>query len=183
MGFLQGVSVYLSGPIEAASNPNSWRDQLTPKLESLGLVVWDPLVKPSWMVDVDGQGQRRMKDVLRNGGDSSSIERKNSEIRRVGRALAYACNIMIVGIRREFTVGTWEEVTIASQCGKPVFFLADDPIPSMWLVDMFDAYDLEGIFFQSQDDLVKYLIGINNHNVHIDRVKWIFKTYKETNDV
>ena len=186
MNFLKDVTVYLSGPIESCDDPNSWRAKISPELEKLGMVVWNPLVKPSWMLPVDGKRQRSWREVIKDGTDSlqiSGIKLMNKQIRSVDRALAYSCNIMIVRISsKSFSVGTYEELVIAKEAGKPVFFLTDEPIPSMWLVDMFDAYD-NTPFFISVSDLINHLRLIDNGITEVDRIAWIFKTYKGGSNV
>lgn len=213
MSLLKDATVYLSGPIEASSDPNSWRNQLRPKLEALGLVVWDPLIKPNWMHQVSGPEQASWKNALLEmkierfeqasglyspefTADSfmsdsrpalETIKQKNKQIRDVCLAITNACDLMIVKVDKNvFTVGTWEEVVVAAQQNKPVLFWVDGPrnfIPSMWLVDMFDAYDKpEDVFFTSDDTLLDYLNRINDGTQVINNIKWAFRTYGGFND-
>ena len=193
MNFLKGVSVYLSGPIEACQDKGeTWRQRLTPQLEKLGLEVWDPLVKPSWVPPADGSTQISWKQLLfEHGRDGKSlyyidnITMKNSSLRSTCLSLANNCNIMIVKIVKEtFTVGTWEEVVIGQRRGTPMFFLCSDPIPSMWLLDMMKAYNtFKEVFFQTEESLLHHLELINNKSIKVDNITWIFKTYKETKNV
>ena len=194
MNFLKGVSVYLSGAIEACQDKGTtWRQRLTPQLEKFLMKVWDPLVKPDWMLKADGSTQISWKQLLiQHGIDSKSlyyvdnIRMKNSSLRETCCSLANNCNVMIIKIdKATFTVGTWEEVVIGQRRGIPMFFLCpDDPIPSMWLLDMMKAYkNYKDVFFQTEEDLLNHLRLIDKGITEVDRIAWIFKTYKGGSNV
>ena len=189
MNFLKGVSVYLSGAIEATQDKGTtWRQRVTPFLENLGMNVWDPLVKPDWVPEANGVRQTEWKKLLIDGIANLAIEgiiKDNSSLRKVGCSLANNCNTMIVKIDKTiFTVGTWEEVMIGQRRGIPMFFLCAESIPSMWLLDMVNAYqNPEEVFFQTELDLFKHLQLIDNNSTKVDNIAWIFKTYKETKNV
>lgn len=195
MSLLKDATIYLSGPIEASQDPNSWRNRLRPKLEALGLVVWDPLVKPAWMHQITGPEQAAWKKLFSDPSardctdmiQCNDAKTKNREIRDVCLAITNSANMMIVKVdKKTFTVGTWEEVTIAAQQKKPTFFLVDGEenlIPSMWLVDMFDAYNNpRDVFFPSEDALFSYLKAVDDGNRYINNTRWAFKTYGGSND-
>lgn len=199
---LIGAKCYLSGAIEADQNASTWRNRLTPRLEELGITVWDPLVKPDWMSKVDGPTQSDWKKsianqtrLLKDGTTDQMVENtmawskdseklfeivvKNREIRKVCLKLAGHCDFMVVKIdKKMFTVGTWEELTVAVQRSIPVFILCDDKIPSMWLVDMLDAYyKPDEVFFQTEDELIKYLNDISTGNIQVDKSDWASITF------
>lgn len=189
---LVGAKVYLSGAIEADQNASTWRNRLTPRLEELGMTVWDPLVKPDWMAQVSGAEQASWKKIIANpppmidnspasepykgwcGSENDIIETKNREIRRVCLKIAGHCDLMIVKIDKKiFTVGTWEELTVAVQRDIPVMILCDDPIPSMWLVDMLDAYRRPSDhFFQAEEALIQRLTDISTGTHEVNKRAW-----------
>lgn len=202
INLLVGAKVYLSGAIEADQNASTWRNRLTPRLEELGMTVWDPLVKPDWMAKVDGPGQAAWKAVIANQTrlkktDSADefvknshawsqelkplleIEQMNREIRKVCLKIAGHCDLMLVKIDKKiFTVGTWEELTVAVQRSIPIFILCDEKIPSMWLVDMLDAYyKPDEVFFQTEDALIKHLSDISTGVAQVDKSDWASITF------
>ena len=191
MHFLKGVSVYLSGAIEACQDKGkTWRQRMTPFLEGLGLQIWDPLVKPYWVPPIDGVRQASWKRYFGPtsewpDGSKNIAFLHNKLLRQVCLALANNCNIMIVKIDKAIpTFGTWEEVGIAQRRGIPVFFICSEKIPSMWLIDQFDAYKYpQLIFFQSDVSLFDHLQLIDNGSIEVDNIAWIFKTYKEKKNV
>lgn len=194
---LIGAKCYLSGAIEADQNASTWRNRLTPRLEELGMITWDPLVKPDWMAQVSGAEQAAWKKIIANpppmfdnssasepykgwcGSENDIIETKNREIRKVCLKIAGHCDLMIVKIDKKiFTVGTWEELTVAVQRSIPVFILCDEKIPSMWLVDMLDAYRKPNeVFFQTEDELIKHIYDISTGVVQVHKSDWASITF------
>ena len=50
MNYLRGSSVYLTGAIDHSDDPRGWRKKITRELLlPMGVRVYDPLVKPSWL--------------------------------------------------------------------------------------------------------------------------------------
>lgn len=174
MNLLSGARFYLAGPVESAGI-SYWRRDLTPLLvEHFGAVVWDPLVKPGWMPDVDGAAQAALKfDVT-----SERTRSINGVLRKFCQHMVANCDIVIVMVDKTFTVGTFEELGIAKY--KPIFVLTDGKdIPSMWLVDQLDAYNnLEFVFHDGIDSLLVTLCKISLGEIKLDDpFKWMFLTY------
>lgn len=174
MNLLRNARVYLSGPIEAVDDAETWRVKITQPLLQMGAKVWDPLVKPDWVEDIDGAKQREMKQCLLDG---VCVKSSNCMVRQLGLHLAANCDLVIVRINKEFTVGTFEELAVAKF--KPVLCLCDDAIPSMWLVDQLDAYDnWKFIFHTKMKSLVHTLRQIDSGTiVPQDKFRWIFLNY------
>lgn len=189
MGLLEGTTAYLSGPIEAATDAVSWRDSIKADLRYLGIRAWDPLVKPDWMLDsaqVDGPGQATWKPKIVNDNttDVNALEERgniffgNRQIRQVGLRLAQAADFIICRMTGEFTAGTFEELALAAN--KPVLFWCDQEIPSMWLFDQFaDLNTWRDTFFTSWANLYDYLNMVDNKEVSIDPIKWIFLMWEK----
>jgi hypothetical protein len=189
MGLLEGTTAYLSGPIEAATDATSWRNSVKSDLRSLGIRPWDSLEKADWMLDyalADGAQQATWKSKIINDAqeDVSALEERgniyfgNRQIRQVGLRLAQAADFIICRMTGEFTAGTFEELALAA--GKPVLFWCDQKIPSMWLFDQFaDLNKWRDTFFTSWADLYGYLGMVDNKEVSIDPLKWIFLTWEK----
>lgn len=182
MGLLQNRTVYVSGPVENSSNATSWRNEIAKDLEPLGVVVWDPLIKPNWMhklAYVDGIAQRAWKpSVIEKTGEYNEIYLANRQLRKTGLRLAAACDFVICRMNGEITYGTHEELNIANECGKPILFWSNQKIPSMWMFDQFaDLSNMNDIFFSSKDELLSYLKKVDSGEVEIDPIKWIFLTW------
>ena len=177
MGLLQNKSIYLSGPIECVDDASGWRDKISPLLTEIGLSVWNPLKKPSWMDNVDGHMQREMaRDLLYSGVEFEAIKKKNGSIRKFDLHLAANCDVMILNLNG-FTVGSFEELYLAQR--KPVFVISDKKIPSMWLLDQLDAYNSRDfIFHQNIASLIDIIKKVDSGEVSpTDLYRWVFLSY------
>ena len=187
MGNLAGSRVYLCGAVEVESDPNNWRALITPALEMFGLVVLNPLIKPPWMPAVDGKAQRAFKEsLIQNPNEKINYIKKNNDAaRNYCLALVKMCDFTIVKLTKTFTVGTWEEISIAR--GKPCFIICDDLIPSMWLMSQLNIYDnikREIYIHKSLDSCLTRLARINSNknlefDLNLDPFDWIFIRYKK----
>jgi len=185
-GILNGTSVYLSGPIENVGDGSDWRSAISPHLQEMGVKVMNPLEKPAWLrraSKVDGPKQAEQRKILLQGcpeGNYDEIYQTQKEIRDMGIRLAYASDWMICRLPRQETVGTYEEIKIAKECGKPCFFWCPDGLFSMWLFAMFATSESDSwrdIFFDDWESLHDYLKKINACEVPINSMEWIFVTY------
>lgn len=178
---LHRTRVYLSGCVEASNDPNSWRIQITPLLENMGIIVLNPLIKPDWMPQITAQQQRAMKEKLIKEEDLLQIQIENSIIRQYCLALVRICDFMIVNIDHTFTAGTFEEISLAAH--KPHFIISDTEIQSMWLVDQlnyYSKYNRDLYCHKSINSLIMKLQAIHNGELsekQLDRLQWIFLSY------
>jgi hypothetical protein len=167
--FLKGARVYLCGPVEYSVDL-SWRERVTEELSDLGLVFWNPLVKPSWMVDVDGVMQGKVKlDVLSGVPEAKVV---NGLIRRWCLHLVSNCDVVILRCSGEPTVGTWEEISLAKY--KPVLCWCDEDAVSAWLVDQLDLC-IGGSLFFGLGELAGFLRMVNLTGRVSDYVSDYFK--------
>jgi len=170
---LANARVYLCGPIENSNEPINWRDKASAELSKLGMVVWNPLVKPFWMSDIDGKRQREMRDKLH----IHEIKLHNHSVRLLGLHLVANCDIVLLRINGEPTIGTYEELSVAKY--KPVICWCDEDVPSMWLVDQLNCYDYPHyVFHRSINDIMSYLRKVDSGVIDVpDRFRWSFVTY------
>lgn len=180
MGNLAGIKFYLSGPVESSKDPLNWRNIITNKLIKYNSIVLNPLEKPIWMSNIDGQRQYNMRKQYSGPGLLESEITQNKEIRQYCLSLVRYCDIMITYLDNTFTVGTFEEIKNAD--GKPIFIISKD-VPSMWLIDQLNLYGHRKTlyFHNSIDDFILKLDEIDNDHSDIDPYEWIFITkYKQT---
>jgi hypothetical protein len=190
MGRFKNTTVYLGGAVEADTDPSSWRNKIKPKLEELGVEVWDPLKKPHWMVQVDGATQAGWKKDIKAGPKDFPCPRNlidiwafNNQIREFCLHLVAQANFLIIKLDKTFTVGTFEELSLARH--KPVFIICKDEIPSMWLMDQLGLYqhDKHLYIFPDIPSLMARLRDIDKGgNIskwgNVNQHKWLFMTYK-----
>lgn len=182
MGLLNNTSVYLSGPVELDNNCISWREEFTKFLNKIGVDVWDPLIKPDWMPiqTVGPDAQNNIKNMLLDNDSRKYCY--NTIIRNMGLRLAYACDWMICVLKKDiFTAGTFEELSVASKCGKPILLLTPDyKILSMWLIDQIIGDDInyrDQYVFDNKEKLLNHIIKIDDGIIELDPLKWIFLSY------
>jgi nucleoside 2-deoxyribosyltransferase len=177
---LNGSRCYLCGPIE--NHEDDWRVKITPKLQKLGIKIWNPLVKPNWMYNVTGCDQKNDRNYINNNMNNLDKDKlheifiKNNEIKNVCLRLVSACDFVICKVGGP-TVGTFHELAKANDQNKPILFFTDnkDKIDSMWrLVQFSNEYEINNTFFGLSDDLIEYLNKINNNTITVDKLKWIF---------
>jgi hypothetical protein len=136
-----------------------WRQDITPFLESLGLIVLDPTNKPPGVTPEDANFRAKV-EALRK-------ERRYKEIRELGAPIRNwdlwavdNSNFLIVHYDLHMHLcGTMEELFWANRCKKPVLFCFDKGLETIppWIIYAFpDEY-----FFESMDDLKNYLLEVN----------------------
>lgn len=186
MGTLEGKRIYLGGPVESYDGAQDWRQQITPKLTSLGLTVLNPLIKPNWMPNVDGKTQRDMRAQLDMGVELRPSDINNNDLtRKWCLSLVRISDILIFNLHGTVkTFGTFEELACSSQ--KPIFLICDDRhIPSMWLASQLNLYDQSDILFyihDSPDSILQRLADVNKYGssgIFSDvnnKLRWSFLT-------
>lgn len=186
MGTLEGKRIYLGGPVESYDGAQDWRQQITPKLTSLGLTVLNPLIKPNWMPNVDCKAQRDMRAQLDMGVELRPSDINNNDLtRKWCLSLVRISDILIFNLHGTVkTFGTFEELACSSQ--KPVFLICDDRhIPSMWLASQLNLYDQSDILFyihDSPDSILQRLADVNKYGssgIFSDvnnKLRWSFLT-------
>lgn len=179
MGSLAGTKVYLGGAVEHAG-VSSWREEISIKLATFGIISLNPLKKPSWMPQIDGTKQLALKSSLLDKGDEvvGSVREENSKVRRFCLALVRDADFLIVTIDKTFTVGTFEEISAAAN--KPVFIVSEDPIPSMWLIDQLGIYTAKDrqLYLHKNHascmDKIEYIDFLGPDIRYLDPFSWIF---------
>lgn len=193
MGLLTGTSVYLAGAIDFHKDPRSWRRNITNDLlNGLGIKVYDPLVKPSWLGEQSFLEPSKFSDAIKdavNGKFSSEndsiFEHGIKQVRRIDLRFAHDCNFMICSVPKVFTSGTFEELSIAVNAGKPVLFHMPDGVVSTWLPSQVSdtLYDYVGCHFGDWPTLYDYIRKVDLGIIGVDNFKWIFLSYHYDNKV
>ena len=118
MNKLRGSRCYLSGPMEVTGDGGAgWRQELTPFLQGLGVVVLDPCDKP---IDIVVEAPVRWKR-LRAEGKFDALSKEIRVLRHVDLRMVNNSDFMIVNMNNDIrTTGTWEEICLANQQKKPI---------------------------------------------------------------
>jgi hypothetical protein len=187
MNLLRGSTVYLCGSIEHAQSPTSWREQIKRELLlPLGIKPYDPLAKPTFLSELAKGNPAEYRQMLIKPDQQERVFSALAEIRNLDRQFAYACDFMICNMPKVFTVGTFEELSIAAACNKPVLVYSPDGLISTWLPPMLapNAEDYwSRVHFNEWDALYAHLRGIDDGSSGVDNLKWIFITYFNDPDI
>lgn len=122
MNLLNGLRVYLSGPIEFCKDAGTkWRDYITPFLESLGCVVLDPTKMSN---DIPEQERVSRFNAYRDAKDYQSMYELASLTRQFDLRLIDACDYVIALVDQNVSMcGTWEELAMATDQRKPILLV------------------------------------------------------------
>jgi len=193
MNLLNNTKCYLVGPIELANDPVSWRSRVTNELQEMGVKVYDPMMKPHWAPKAAAETNKNIAnkniflEVTNKIGAGEKLTESDVEnykamswIRQIDLRFVHSSDFIVCYLPKLFSVGSCEELTIAINTGKPVLIYSKDIyIPSSWLATMMydDPSDIGDSFFHSEEALVNYLKKVNNNEVPLDPMKWVFLSY------
>jgi nucleoside 2-deoxyribosyltransferase len=170
---LKNQRVYLAGAMDRVPDRGiGWRDDITPFLESLGVVVFNPIKKPSGIGAEDeatSQLKKRLK-LDRNYDELSSLMKK---IRSIDLRLVDISDFLIVNLDLDIhPCGTYEEIFWANRQKKPIIIhmvQGKENAPD-WLFGTI-PHDM---IFSSWEDIKKYLNTVN-YNFDIKSYnRWYF---------
>lgn len=121
MNRLRNQRVYLAGAMDrVADRGNGWRDKITPFLESLGVVVFNPIKKPS-SVGVEDEATHKYKTKLKKDENYDELSSLMKSIRSVDLRLVDISDFLIVNLDLDVhPCGTYEEIFWANRQKKPI---------------------------------------------------------------
>lgn len=161
MNLLSKSRVYLAGPIDACPElGRAWRKDITPFLEELGIVVFDPCNKPTHLLNESAECVAHRRK-LKNEGKFDEAAALVKEIRHVDLRMVDICDFLIVHLNNDVrTCGTWEELFLGNRERKPVLIHIEqgkENIPD-WLLGTLPHQ----FFFSSWRELKDYLTEFNH---------------------
>jgi hypothetical protein len=173
MNRLRNQRVYLAGAMDrVADRGHGWRNNITPFLESLGVVVFNPIKKPSSVGMEDDETQlfkRKLKSERRYDELSSLMK----TIRAVDLRLVDISDFLVVNLDLDIhPCGTYEEIFWANRQKKPIIIhmVQGKQNAPDWL---FGTIPHEMIF-SSWDSIQYYLEQINSKPNINHHNRWYF---------
>jgi nucleoside 2-deoxyribosyltransferase len=157
---LKGARVYQAGPIERAKDfGHGWRNDITPILSEMGIVVLNPLRKPllSW------EESEECMQLRKHWRETGQYEKINSlsRIRNTDLRMVDISDFVIAYLDMEARpAGTFEEIYLANKQKKPVIIVAEggySQVPD-WV---YWALPFEFIH-ENFDGAIQYLRNINS---------------------
>jgi len=173
MNRLKNQRVYLAGAMDrVADRGSTWRDNITPFLHGLGIVVFNPISKPT-DIGLEDQDSHNIKTKLKQEHRYDELSVMMKTIRSVDLRLVDISDFLIVNLDLNVhPCGTLEEIFLANRQKKPIIIhmvQGKDQTPD-WLFGTIPHQ----MIFSSWDDIKKYLIHMNSSE-NIDSYKrWYF---------
>jgi len=176
MNKLWGSRAYLCGAIDRTADLGiGWRNEITPNLENLGIVVEDPCNKP---IDVGFEIENReYRNNLKKDGQYSIIAKKMKDVRIIDLRLVDICDFLIVYLDLSIHVcGTYEEISWANRMKKPILIVVKQgkyECPD-WLFGSIP----DNMIFSSFEEMMNYLKKIDSGEESY-KSRWILFDYKK----
>lgn len=172
MNRLANTRVYLAGAMDRVSDRgNGWRDNITPFLESLGIVVFNPIKKPT-AIGQEDEATHKLKVSLKFAKKYTELSELMKVIRSVDLRLVDISDFLIVNLDLDVhPCGTYEEIFWANRQKKPIIVhmvQGKQKCPD-WL---FGTIPHEMIF-SSWEEIKNYLVEIN----HSEEIKTFNRWY------
>lgn len=118
---LKNQRAYLAGAMDRVPDRGStWRDNITPFLQSLGVIVFNPINKPG-NIGLEDEEVHALKKKLKARQDYDELSRVMKTIRGVDLRLVDISDFLVVNLDIEtHPCGTLEEIFLANRSKKPV---------------------------------------------------------------
>lgn len=170
---LRNHRCYVCGPIDRAPDSGSgWRNQITPLLRSLGIVVLDPLLKPT-DIGLETDDNRSTRKVLKQKGRYELFSEIMRSIRHVDLRMVDISDFIIAYIDLDtYSCGTIEEIVVCNKQKKPVIVLCKQGKSSCpdWIFGMIPHETI----FNSIEEVIDYLRYINSDPGPETLGRWVF---------
>ena len=164
---------YLIGHMEnvSATEGETWRDQLTPELEKMGVVVFNPYYKP-FINEIDESPESRDKRIaLRNRGKFKKVCEDMRVIRSFDLSLVDRADFIIAHIKPNIASwGTADEFLTANRMKKPIFLSVEGGKKNcpLWLLGVIPAKYI----YDTPQDILKVIKKIDSGKKHTDSSRW-----------
>jgi nucleoside 2-deoxyribosyltransferase len=161
MNRLNNQRVYLAGPMDrVADRGATWRDNITPFLESMGMNVFNPITKPT-NIGMEDSDSHIIKTKLKSQGRYDELAEMMKTIRSVDLRLVDISDFLIVNLDiNTHPCGTLEEIFLANRQKKPIIIHMEQGKQHTpdWLFGTIPHQ----MFFSTWDDIKQYLLHINS---------------------
>ena len=170
---LKSQRVYLAGAMDrVADRGATWRDAITPFLLEMGLIVFNPITKPS-TVGLEDSATHTHKTKLKQSHRYDELAEIMKTIRRVDLRLVDMSDLVIVNLDlNTHPCGTLEEIFWANRQKKPIIIHMEQGKSQTpdWLFGTIPHQ----MIFSAWEDIKNYLIHINgDENIDTYR-RWHF---------
>ena len=165
---------YLIGAMDRVKDGGvGWRRQIIPKLNKLGVIVFDPTNKPTRGIGIeDSKNRDRISNLKKRGkyDEASDLAKpiRTMDLRMVDTSDFIICNLDI----DVHACGTYEELFLANREKKPILIHVEQGKTNVphWLLATIPHQHI----FDSWTELLDYLSRVANGKDTKDYKRWIF---------
>jgi nucleoside 2-deoxyribosyltransferase len=173
MNRIKNQRVYLAGAMDRVNDRGAgWRDNITPFLESLGAVVFNPIKKPT-SVGIEDQETHKIKQQLKFEKKYDDLSILMKTIRSVDLRLVDISDFLVVNLDLDtHPCGTLEEIFLANRQKKPIIIhiVQGKQNAPDWLFGTIPHQ----MIFSSWEEIKEYLNYINSSETINDHKRWYF---------
>jgi nucleoside 2-deoxyribosyltransferase len=173
MNRLKNQRVYLAGAMDrVADRGATWRDSITPFLQNLGVVVFNPITKPT-SIGMEDKQSHIIKTKLKQSYRYDELTVIMKTIRRVDLRLVDISDFLIVNLNLDIhPCGTYEEIFWANRQKKPIIIHMEQGKQHTpdWLFGTIPHQ----MIFSSWDEIKDYLVHINSSENIETHKRWYF---------
>lgn len=170
MNLLKNTKCYLSGAMQY-SDGRSWRNEITPFLNSLNIKVFDPYNKPLISEIKEDPAAREMLLAKMEEGNFDFVASYMKTIRAEDLRLCDIADFAIVNIKPEVASwGTAEEIVTLCRMKKPTFIVIEGGARKtpLWIMGMFPYK----YFYNSLDEVKTVIQAIDSGEKKMDSDRW-----------
>lgn len=172
IGVLSGARVYLAGNLENSSvGFESWRQKLKSQLTKMGIIVLDPteIVFEGQVLETN-EDRQRLKQMRLEGRHQEVADYMVPVVQKDLRQIDLSDFVIFNFQVSKPTFGTPHELAVAIQQKKPIFICINEgkEATPLW----FYGIVKEKYIYNSLDEIVKMVQGINEEKVRIDSDRW-----------
>lgn len=170
---LKNQRVYLAGAMDRVPDRGStWRDNITPFLNELGIVVFNPISKPT-DIGLEDKDTHAIKTKLKKKARYDELTSMMKTIRSVDLRLVDISDFIIVNLDLDtHPCGTYEELFGCNRSKKPILIHIEQGKENMpdWLFGTIP----HNWFFSNWEELKKYILHIDkDENIDLQN-RWKF---------
>lgn len=173
MNRLAKQRVYLAGAMDRVKDRGTtWRENITPFLETMDIVVFNPLSKPS-TIGAEDNNTHMLKKNLKAKEDYNGLSDIMKTIRRVDLRLVDISDFLLVNLDLDtHPCGTYEEIFLANRQKKPIIIHMEQGKQNApdWLFGTIP----HNYIFSTWLEIKNYLNYINSTSTIDDQNRWYF---------
>ncbi len=179
MNRLKNARIYVAGNIDGlADGGNSWRDEITPFLKSMNMVVMNPCKKPTNLIRAmlsENAEFRASKKQIKESGNYDALKALMKPIAYADLALVDRADVLLVGLDMDNRAcGTIWEVCVANLARKPIIVVCSQG--KSQTPDWLFALLKHELFFDTFEEAKTYLKHIDSAE-HIDDLNGRWKLF------